>query len=629
MNIEVINNKCDQDNIKKLEALANDKLVSFIAKFAQHCNPDSIFVRTDSDEDKEYIKSKAIANNEEKTLNINGHTIHFDGMNDQGRDKEVTRYLLTDKLQLSSHVNTINKQEGLDEVLGFLKNSMQGKEMIVAFFCLGPLNSEFSIPCVQITDSFYVAHSEGILYRSGYEFIRQTKTEDFFRFVHTAGELENNVSKNGDKKRIYIDLEENTVYSTNTQYAGNTVGLKKLAMRLAIQKSSREGWLTEHMFVMNVHGKNNRASYFVGAFPSACGKTSTSMLGGESIIGDDIAYIRSKNGKMIAVNVEAGIFGIIQDINPDGDPVIYDALKTPGDVIFSNVLLTENGIPRWMGDGKEAPVKGINFSGEWTPGKKDAKGNTIDYAHKNARYTISLSKLDNCDVNANNPDGVEISGIIYGGRDSDTSVPVVESFNWQHGIITKGATLESETTAATIGQQGVRVFNPMSNMDFLSITLGKYISNNLNIVDKLEKAPAIYSVNYFLKNKDGKYLNGIKDKHAWLKWMELRVNGEADAIKTPVGYIPKYQDLKNIFSELLNKDFTEEDYVTQFTLRIPENIAKIDRILDIYKKEGGDTPAVLYTVLEKQKIDLENVRAKYGDYVSPFTMEESPVEISA
>ncbi|MFC1478371.1 phosphoenolpyruvate carboxykinase (GTP) [Candidatus Margulisiibacteriota bacterium] len=628
MSIEILKSKCDQNNLQKLEALANDKLLDFISKFAEHCNPDTIFVRTDSDEDKQYIKGNALSNNEEIKLAIEGHTIHFDGFNDQARDKAHTKYLMTDNLKLSSHVNTVEKSEGLDEVLGFLKNSMQGKEMIVAFFCLGPLNSEFSIPCVQITDSFYVAHSEGILYRSGYEYIKQTNPENFFRFIHTAGELENNVCKNVDKRRVYIDLEENTVYSTNTQYAGNTVGLKKLAMRLAIQKSSREDWLTEHMFVMNVHGKDNRSSYFIGAFPSACGKTSTSMLGGESIIGDDIAYIRSKNGKMVAVNVEAGIFGIIKDVNADGDPTIYDALTAPGEVIFSNILFTEDGTPRWLGDGGKAPEKGFNFSGDWVTGKQDEKGNAIGYAHKNARYTISLSKLENCDVNADNPNGVEVSGIIYGGRDSDTSVPVVESFNWEHGIITKGASLESETTAATLGQQGVRVFNPMSNMDFLSITLGTYINNNLKIAKTLDHVPAIFSVNYFLKDKDGEYLNGIKDKHAWLKWMELRVNGEAEAIQTPVGYIPKYQDLKAIFSGLLNKDFTEEDYVTQFTLRIPENIAKIDRILEVYKKEGADTPEVLYTVLEKQKQDLLNAQEKYGDYVSPFTMEESPVEIS-
>ncbi len=285
-----------------------------------------------------------------------------------------------------------------------------------------------------------------------------------------------------------MDLVDNTVYSTNTQYAGNTVGLKKLAMRLAIQKANHGDWLTEHMLIMGVHGPAGRVTYFTGAFPSACGKTSTAMLPGETIVGDDITYIRAVDGEMRAVNVEKGIFGIIQDVNAEDDPLIWKVLTTPGETIFSNVLVDDEGTPHWLGKKTPVPPKGINHSGEWTPGKKDKEGKEIDISNKNARYTIPLARLDNIDPKANDPEGVPVGCIIYGGRDSDTSVPVVQSFNWVHGIITQGASLESETTAATLGKEGVRIFNLMSNLEFLTVPIGLYIKNNLEFGKKLKKA---------------------------------------------------------------------------------------------------------------------------------------------
>jgi phosphoenolpyruvate carboxykinase (GTP) len=622
--IKLLKNKCKADSYEKLMALDNPKLVDFVAKYVEHCNPASVFVRTDSAEDAQYIRKKALENREEERLAVEGHTVHFDGYNDQARDKDKTKYLLPPDMNLGAHINAIDREKGLKEVHEYLKNIMLGKEVYVCFFCLGPTNSEFSIPCVQMTDSGYVAHSEGILYRSGYEeFKKIGHSHEFFKFVHSAGVLENGVSKNIDRRRIYIDIKENVVFSTNTQYGGNTIGLKKLAMRLAIQKASREGWLTEHMFVIGVHGPGGRVSYFTGAFPSACGKTATSMLRGETIVGDDIAFLRRKNGEVRAVNAEYGIFGIIRGVNSKDDPLIWEALNSPGEVIFSNVLVTDDRIPYWIGKDEDVPKKGINHSGKWTIGKKDSNGNQIPQSHKNARYTICISGLKNCDPKLDDPRGVIVSGIIYGGRDSDTFVPVKQAFDWSHGILTMGATLESETTAATLGKEGVRKFNPMSNLDFLSITVGRYIHNNLEFSSAIDKPPSIFSVNYFLRDENGKYMNAMNDKYVWIKWMELRVNGDVGAIKTPTGYIPKYKDLKRLFREVLDKDYAEEDYAEQFTLRIPENLAKIERIVKIYKTKVPDTPKVLFETLEEQKKRLEAARAKYGDYVPPHVFDKT------
>ena len=619
---EILKERLTEDNYNKLTALNNPKMHEFIVDALELTGAESVYVCTDSEADRTYIRNLALKLGEETALATKGHTYHFDGYKDQARDKGMTKYLLPTGSDLGASLKSIDKQQGTEEVRSFLKGLMAGREMLVLFFCLGPKNSDFSIPCVQITDSPYVAHSESILYRGGYEqFKKIGDSPEFFRFIHSEGELENGVSKNTDKRRVYIDLEENIVYSVNTQYGGNTIGLKKLALRLAINKASQEGWLAEHMFILGAHGPGGRVTYFTGAFPSACGKTSTSMLPGQTIVGDDIAYFRKKDGQVRSVNVEKGIFGIIQDVNPKDDPIIYEALTNPCEVIFSNILIKDNK-PYWLGMGSDLPTEGVNHSGQWHKGKTDAKGEAITESHKNARYCLNISELANRDPKMDDPEGVPVGGFIYGGRDSDTWVPVEQAYSWDEGIILKGATLESESTAATIGKQGVRTFNLMSNLDFLSIPLGKYIQNNLDFAKDIETVPMIFSVNYFLKNKNEKekYLNGMGDKLVWILWAELRVNGEVDAIETPTGMIPKYEDLARLFKENLKLDYTKENYIEQFTIRIPENLAKLDRVEKIYREKVSDTPQQVFETFDSARSRLKEARDEYGDYISPFDL---------
>ena len=427
---KLFQSKMDAASIAKLDALANERLEAFIADAIELCQPDSVKVCDDSAADVAWVRKRAMELGEEKALKMAGHTYHFDGMQDQGRDKEVTKYLVPASDSLDKSLNQMEREAGLKEVKGLLAGTMKGRQMLVRFFCLGPTNSPFSISCAQITDSAYVAHSEDLLYRAGYEqFKRLGNSGEFFRFVHSAGALSPEMtSSEPEKKRIYIDYTQEQIYSVNTQYAGNTVGLKKLALRLAIRKADREGWLSEHMFVMGVHGPAGRVTYFTGAYPSACGKTSTAMIPGETIIGDDLAYFRVIDGEVRAVNTEVGIFGIIGDVKEKDDPVIWNVLTNPGEVIFSNVLV-KDGRPYWLGMGQELPKDGVNFSGQWVEGKKDSKGAAIPAAHKNARYTISLRALSNLDKELDNPKGVPVGGVIYGGRDSDTAVPVQQSFD--------------------------------------------------------------------------------------------------------------------------------------------------------------------------------------------------------
>ncbi|MDY6972256.1 MAG: phosphoenolpyruvate carboxykinase (GTP) [Thermodesulfobacteriota bacterium] len=617
---DVLKHGLGDEQYGKLARINNPDLYGFLARFIEFCNPDQVFVSSDSNDDVKYIAESAIKNGEESKLAIDGHTIHFDSFYDQGRDKEHTNILVPKEVDLGSSISTRDRQEGLKEVHEILKNIMKGKELYISFFCLGPTDSGFSIPCVQLTDSSYVAHSEQVLYRPGYdEFVRQGSSARFFKFVHSQGEVdERKVCKDLDKRRIYIDIHDDTVYSTNTQYGGNTIGLKKLAMRLAINRGSKEGWLTEHMLVLGIHGPKGRLTYFTGAFPSLCGKTSTAMLEGESIIGDDIAYLKRKDGEVKAVNVEKGMFGIIMGVNSEDDPYQWQALHRPGEIIFSNVLVTEDNNAHWIGKDGDIPSSGRNHSGSWFQGKRDDTGKEIPCSHPNARFTISLDNFENLDPKIDDPAGVPVGGIVYGGRDSDTCVPVEESFDWVHGIITKGASLESETTAATLGKEGVRAFNPMSNLDFLSVPIGKYIKDNLEFGKGLKRPPLIFSVNYFLKDREGNFLNEKTDKKVWYKWMELRVYDEVGFLETPTGKIPRYEDLKTLFEQVLSTDYTQEDYNEQFVLRVKENLAKIDRITEIYRTRVSDTPGIVFKVLEQQRQRLNRIREEHGDYVLPY-----------
>ena len=264
--------------------------------------------------------------------------------------------------------------------------------------------------------------------------------------------------------------------------------------------------------------------------------------------------------------------------------------------------------------GIDTPDEGTNYLGEWKKGMADENGKEYPFAHKNARYTIRVKELANVDPALDDPNGVDISGIIYGGRDSDTTVPVVEALSWEHGVFI-GATIESETTAATIGQEGVRVHNPMANLDFVTVPLAEYIGNHLKFGKNFDKAPAIFGTNYFLKNDEGKYTNTKLDKKVWILWADGRVNGEFDAIKTPVGFIPKYEDLKKLFKDNLDYDFTEKEYLEQFSIRVDKYLEKMDRMAKVFGKIA--MPAEFTAELEAQVARLNDAKAKFGSVIAP------------
>jgi phosphoenolpyruvate carboxykinase (GTP) len=620
----LLKQKMDGTSFFKLMGLENEKLLTFIGEWVEICNPDSVFMCNDSEEDAEFVRRKALEKREELPLAKSEQTIHYDGYGDQGRAPGATKLMIAkERIAEMGGLPCIEHNEGLAEIKKIASGIMRGKEAIVKLFCECPTLSKFSIGCAQLTDSYYVAHAEDMLYRRGYEQFRNMKPEEkdnFFCFCHSAGRLdERGCSIDLDKRRIYQDLETFSVYSLNNQYAGNSVGLKKQAMRLAIRKSGSEHWLCEHMFLMGCQNhEKQRVTYFCGAYPSACGKTSTAMLPGEKIVGDDIAYFRNVAGEFRAANVERGIFGIIKDVNAKDDPVIFKTLMEPRETIFSNVLTGPDNDPYWLGMEVETPTTGSNHSGPgWYVGKKDSDGNVIPLAHPNARYTIRLQYLENLDPAWDDKQGVVVGGIIYGGRDGDTSVPVEESFNWEDGIITKACTLESETTSATIGKEGVRMPQPMANLDFLSYPIGRYVLNNINFVKDIKKVPKIFAMNYFLRGPDNKFCTGKLAKKVWLHWAEARVHNEVGALETPTGLIPKYENLKPLFNSLLGENYQKQDYEYQFSFRCDAWIAKLQRSTAFFQKNCPGTPEKVYRSWTTTAEKIKTAKQKYGDIIPP------------
>jgi phosphoenolpyruvate carboxykinase (GTP) len=377
------------------------------------------------------------------------------------------------------------------------------------------------------------------------------------------------------------------------------------------------------MFITGLKGPGGRVTYFAGAAPSGCGKTTTAMVGTD-FVGDDLAQIWiAADGTCRAVNPEPGIFGIVEDVNREGDPYLMQALRDDDtEVIWSNVLISEDGVPYWTGCGEEMPKQGVNFQGEWVEGKTDAEGKPIPPSHKNSRCTIDARAIANHNAAANaDPAGVPVKVVTYSGRDADTMPPVWVAKNSDHGVAI-GASIVSKATATEIGATGVKR-QPWANAPFIPGALADYMAvqfkffNHAELNDK--DRPILAGLNYFLthgnRGGDGDGLLGEKkDVKVWLGWLELYVHGEVEAIETPIGMIPKYDDLKKLFAGI-DKEYPKSLYDMQFALYVDNIVARIDLQTEAYGQEEN-LPAKLFEVYEEQKAALLALKEKYGAVVA-------------
>jgi len=614
----------DAANLAKISKIKNEEALLKIANAISMCEPDNVFIISDTREDAAYVKKRSLETGEEKPLAIKDHTIHFDLPEDQGRLVSQTFYIINEDEDISALAKKQLRSEAHQYVKENMKGIMKGLTMYVSFLNRGPVGAKASIPALMITSSTYVQTSGDLLYRNVFSSFdsEAERCGTFFTNVHSQGP---NRSEDVPKARIYMDRSWQTCYSTYCTYAGNTLLLKKGNHRFAVDRATYykvEEELSEHMFITGMTGPGGRKTYFAGAAPSGCGKTTTAMVGTD-FIGDDLAqiWIDESNGTVRAINPEKGIFGIVEDVNWEGDPHLMKCLREEKTtVIFSNVLIDENQKPRWVGDGEPIPEKGINFQGEWWPGKTDANGKPVPMSHPNSRCTLLNSSIDNYNEEAaEDPQGVHVKVVTYSGRDADTMVPVWVARTPDEGVAI-GASVVSKATATEVGATGVNR-QPWANAPFVPGALADYMDAQFKFYNssKIKDKPLLAGLNYFLTHENrggsGKGLLGEKkDVKVWLGWLELYANGDVEAIETPIGFIPKYEDLKKLFDGI-DKEYPKSLYDMQFALYVDNIIKRIDLQTEAYSKEKN-LPAQLFKVYEKQKAELLALKEKFGSVVS-------------
>jgi phosphoenolpyruvate carboxykinase (GTP) len=624
---KVFETALDAENRKKLERIKNPEALLKIANAIAMCRPERVFVVSGSPEDIAACRRMSLANGEESPLAMKDHTIHFDLPEDQGRMVDQTFYIANEDEEVSVLAKKMIRAEAMAYIKETMGGIMQGKTMLVGFFNRGPIGAQAAIPGLMISSSAYVLHSANILYRDVYEkFDAEAKRAGvFFTNVHSQG---TNRSEDISKARIFMDRSWFTTFSMYCTYAGNTLMLKKGNHRFAVDLCTyyrREKELSEHMFITGMTGPGGRKTFFAGAAPSGCGKTTTAMVGSD-YIGDDLAQMWiSRDGTLRAVNPEIGIFGIVEDLNKEGDPFLYKCLRREcTEVIWSNVLVDENRVPHWKGSGEPVPQKGRNFQGEWWPGKTDANGKPVPISNPNARITLSNEAIGNHNGKyGNDPAGVPIKVITYSGRDSDTMPPVWVAKNPDHGVVI-GASILSAATATEVGAKGVNR-QPWANSPFIPCPLGDYMEAQFQFFNSKKFSaggrPLMAGLNYFLMDcaRGGdttKLLGEKRDVKVWLSWLERMAHGEVSAIDAPIGFIPRYEDLAALFTGLVNKEYPRELYDRQFSFYIDNIVSRIQLQEDAYKKEKKLPPRIL-EVYEEQKKGLLALKEKFGPVVSP------------
>lgn len=629
--MRLFENRLDEKNLSRLQEIKNPEVAVKIANSIAMCEPETIFINTGSESDRAYIREMALKNGEEANLPMDGHTIHFDLKDEQGRIIDRTYYISNEGEDISSLANKMDRAKALIDIRDKMAGIMRGKTMIVGFYMRGPIGSPASNPALEITSSGYVSHSAEILYRNAFSnFDKEVdRRGHFYTNIHSEGL---NRPEDLPNARVFMDRSHRTTYSFNCTYAGNTLLLKKGNHRFSVDKAvyeNRGNELSEHMFITGIEAPGGRITWCTGAAPSGCGKTTTAMAG-HHFVGDDLAQMWiDENGTIRSINPECGIFGIVEDVNREGDPYLMKLLREPGtEVIWSNVLIDENGVPHWTGNGENPPLRGKNFQGDWEKGMTDEHGKEIPISHPNSRCTLTSSALANYSPMSEEPNGVETRVVTYSGRDSDTMPPVWAAQNPDEGVVI-GACIVSAATATEVGATGVKRA-PWANAPFIPGSLAEYMDAQFKFFgnEKIaqDKKPVMAGLNYFLTDKarggtSSKLIGEKRDVKVWLAWLERLAHNEVDVIKTPVGNLPTFDDLKNLFKTIIDKEYTEELYVKQFSLYIDNIVSRIDMQLEAYGKEP-DIPEKLFEILKAQKEGLAALRNTYGSVVTPSQLEE-------
>ena len=528
----------------KAPASANRHLIAWVDEMAKMCKPDRIHWCDGSDAEWKALLEEAVADGSLIPLNREKRPdsyYHRSNPNDVARTEELTFICTPTKAEAGPTNNWIEPAEAYRKLAGIFDGSMKGRTMYVVPYLMGAHDSPFAKVGVELTDSVYVALSMRIMARMGTVALdRLADSAEFNRGLHSVADC--------DPTRRYVCHfpQDNTIWSVGSGYGGNALlGKKCLALRIASYQARNEGWLAEHMLILEAQSPEGETHYVAAAFPSACGKTNFAMLvppatfDGWKIrtVGDDIAWMRvGDDGRLYAVNPEFGYFGVAPGTNYKTNP---NAMRTiERNAFFTNVALTPDMDVWWEGMDGAVPDRLTDWRGQpWT------KGSTEKAAHPNSRFTAQMDNNPAISPLAHDPRGVPISAIIFGGRRSTTVPLVLQSFNWTHGVYL-GATAGSETTAAATGKVGVVRSDPMAMLPFCGYDMGTYFDHWLKMSARIPDPPKIFIVNWFRKDAAGRFMwPGFGENMRVLEWIIDRCTGAAGAVETPVGWAPRASDL--------------------------------------------------------------------------------------
>ncbi|MCD8187712.1 MAG: phosphoenolpyruvate carboxykinase (GTP) [Ruminococcus sp.] len=594
----------------------NPNVNKWVEEMIALTKPEKVVWIDGSEEQLAQLKAEAISTGEMIELNqekLPGCIYHRTKPNDVARVEDRTFICTKTKEDAGPTNNWMAPNEMKAMLTPLYDGSMKGRTMYVIPYSMGPIGSPLAKVGVEVTDSIYVVLNMNIMTRIGkaaFENLGDT-SDDFVRGLHSKADVD------PEKRYIVQFPEENTIWSINSAYGGNVLlGKKCFALRIASFQGKNEGWMAEHMLILGVKKPDGEVKYITAAFPSACGKTNLAMLippegykkAGYEVftVGDDIAWMKpGEDGRLYAINPENGFFGVAPGTNAKSN---YNALtSTRKDTIFTNVAINNDDMTVWWeGLDKNPPVNATEWKGAKVNGPEftsvvGADGKKQTLAHPNSRFTAPAVNCPCISPEFNNPKGVPVTAIIFGGRRASTTPLVYQSFDWTHGTYI-GSAVSSETTAAATGAVGVLRHDPMAMKPFIGYNVGDYWAHWLEMGEKLgDKAPKIFNVNWFKKDENGNFLwPGFGDNMRVLDWIIKRCEGTVDAVETPIGYIPKKEDI--------NLEGIEDEV----TPEILDKLLDVDT--DLWKKEiaemrryykediadkGGKIPAALYEVLDK------------------------------
>ena len=565
---------------------SNKELQSWIEEVSKMTKPDNIYWCNGSKEEYEEFIQKMLETGDLMQLNEETFPncyLHRSDPSDVARVEHLTFICTEDAADAGPNNNWMDPKEAHEKLDDLFENCMEGRTMYVIPYCMGPIGSELSRCGVEITDSPYVVANMYLMTRMGDEALSRIERDGgFVKGIHSTGDLD------PEKRFIMHFPEEKTIRSIGSGYGGNALlGKKCHALRIASYQALEEKWLAEHMLIVEIENPEGEIFNIAAAFPSACGKTNLAMLippdeyKGWKVrtIGDDIAWLHmDDSGQIWAINPEAGYFGVVPGTNEDDNENAYKAIQS--DAIFTNVGLTDNNEPWWEGKKDGNPVI------DWR-GNKIEQGEDSVFAHPNSRFTVSAKNNPKYSDLADSSKGVPISAIVFGGRRSELAPLVYESKDWNHGVLV-GASVGSETTAAAIGEVGVIRRDPMAMKPFCGYNFADYWTHWLSFSERSDNLPKIFHVNWFRKNENGYIWPGFGDNLRVLEWIIKRCNNEIDAQETPIGFLPKSEDIntsgltitEEAMEELVlvdNQKWLDEmagirEYFEEYEERLPEKL---------------------------------------------------------